>query len=85
MADGAIQPHIHDCIVNVQEGQHTYRYRVFFKRHRRLRFNQSSPLRAGRNTLRGDIVVMRMGTLHPRPVINMRARDSAISDFMIPR
>jgi hypothetical protein len=85
MADGAIQPHIHDCIVNVQEGQHTYRYRVFFKRHRRLRFNWSLPLRAGRDTLRGDIVVMRMGTLHPRPVINMRARDSAISDYMIPR
>ena len=85
MADGAIQPRIHGCIVDMQEGQHTYRCRVFFKRHRHLRFNSSIPLKAGRDTLRGDIIVMRMDTLHPRPVINMRARDSAISDYVIPR
>jgi hypothetical protein len=37
--DGNIMTGSHDCIVNVQEGQHTYHYRVFFKHHRRLRFN----------------------------------------------
>ena len=29
--DAVLQPYIHDCLVTVHEGRHTYRFSVFFK------------------------------------------------------
>ena len=31
--DAAVQPYIHDCIMNVKEGQYTHQFRVFYKQH----------------------------------------------------
>lgn len=39
LADSKIQPYVHDCMVIIREGKWTYRFRVFFKRHCRLRKN----------------------------------------------
>ena len=29
--NAAVQPYIHNCIVNVKEGQYTHQFRVFYK------------------------------------------------------
>ncbi|KAI6023615.1 hypothetical protein BKA83DRAFT_4262000 [Pisolithus microcarpus] len=68
----ALQPYIHNCQVTVHEGRHTYNYCVFFKRHCRLQVN----------ALLRDVVVMRIGTQTCR-VVNMRARDSVIADYIV--
>lgn len=70
-----LQPYIHDCVVDISEGRHTYSYIIFFKRHRRLPLNCSLG-----SLFRGDVVVMRLGTRNAR-VVNMRGRDSALVDF----
>lgn len=85
LANSTIQPYIHDCIVNVTEGKQIHRFRVFYKRHSRLRNNRSLPHIAGLQAFRGDIVVMRVGALHELSVVNMRGHDARISDWMICR
>jgi len=80
--DAIIQPYVHDCMVLVHEGSQVHRFRVFYKRHCHLPVNRSF---AGRRILRGDIVVMRAGVLCPLSVVNMRGRDTAVSDWMIHR
>jgi hypothetical protein len=80
--DGKIQPHVHDCIVQVcEEGQIHY-FRVFFRRHRRLPVNRSL---SRATPFRGDIVIMRVGALDKLSVINMRGRDTVVSDYMVNR
>jgi hypothetical protein len=80
-----IQPYIHDCHVTVREHRNTYRYCVFFKNHRHLRVNQFLLKGDGHAELkfRGDAVVMRVGTR--TGFVNMRERDTAISDWAMER
>ena len=42
--DAAVQPYVHDCIVNIKEGQHTHQFRVFYKRHVQLHTNTFLPM-----------------------------------------
>ncbi|THH19567.1 hypothetical protein EUX98_g8746 [Antrodiella citrinella] len=81
--DGSrLQPYVHDCTARVKDGRHVYDFVVFFKNHRYLPLSTS--LRSLTNAaVRGDIVIMRLGT-HGR-VVNLRQRDSALADFVITR
>jgi len=82
LANGKIQPHVHDCIVQVHEAGQIHSFRVFFKRHRRLLVNRSLSLAT---PFRGEIVIMRVGVLDKLSVVNMRGRDTAVSDYMVNR
>ena len=64
------------------EAGRTYRFRVFFKRHHRLRPNRSLP---GHVVFPGDILVMRAAALHTQSVVNMRERDTILSDYLVSR
>ncbi|KAF8135411.1 hypothetical protein EV363DRAFT_1159366 [Boletus edulis] len=79
--DSSVQPYIHNCEVTVLDGQHVHRFRVFFKRHRHLPWNPS--LSDCNHIFRGDVVVMRVGKGPLQAVVNMRARDSEVADYMI--
>lgn len=81
LEDAVLQPYIHDCMVQIWEGRHLYRFRVFFKRHCHLPINRSLP----ELSLRGDGVVMRLSKGNNLSVINMRGRDSILSDYAIMR
>jgi hypothetical protein len=80
LSDGKIQPRVHDCIVQVREEGQVHCFRVFFKRHRRLPVNRSLSLAT---PFRGDIVIMRVGALDKLSVVNMRGRDTVVSDYMV--
>ena len=81
LQDFCLQPYIHNCEVSVVEGRHTYRFRVFFKRHCHLHLN---PLLSGDiSAFRGDAVVMRIGVGSRQAVVNMRSRDAAIADYVM--
>ena len=82
LADGKIQPFVHDCIVTVYEGRQIHRFRVFFKRHQKLPANRCLP---DGISVRGDIVAMRVGALDQLSVVNMRGRDTVVSDYMVKR
>jgi hypothetical protein len=82
LSGSEIQSYVHDCIVTVYERQQTHRFRVFFKRHQKLPANQSLP---NGMSFRGDIVIMRVGALNQLSVVNMRGRDTVISDYMVKR
>lgn len=80
LQDATLQPYVHNCQVTVHEGRHTYKFCIFFKRHCRLQRN--ALLSGVGNHFRGDAVVMRVG-VGPRSVVNMRARDVAVADYMM--
>lgn len=82
LSGGKIQPFIHDCVVTVYEGKQTHRFRVFFKRHQKLPANRSLPDGV---PFCGDIVIMRVGALDQLSVVNMRGRDTVVSDYMVNR
>lgn len=75
--DSRIQPYVHDCLVTVKEFGRTYRYRVFYKVHTKLRKNNSLM------GLRGSMFVMRAAALEHRSVVNMREHDAALADFLV--
>ena len=79
-----LQPYVHDCCVRIHEGNQTHQLRVFFKRHRRLQYNNSLPFMRRRIVAQGDFVVMRVG-VYPSSVVNMRGHDPQISDWVIGR
>ena len=83
--DAAVQPYIHNCDVHVHEGNHMYSFIMFFKRHCRLGFNNAIlPIRGStRARFRGDILVMRLSVRNAKGVVNMRERDSILSDWVI--
>src|ERR1700685_2991415 len=81
--DATMQSYIHDCLVRVHEGKHAYHFRVFFKRHCHLRINQSLRWFSKGHTFRGDALVMRVGTRCHDSVVNMRDRDTILSDYAI--
>jgi hypothetical protein len=78
-----MQSYIHDCLIRVHEGKHVYNFRVFFKRHRRLHINQSIRRLSDDHTFRGDALVMRAGARDYNSVVNMRERDTILSDYVI--
>ncbi|KAG1859695.1 hypothetical protein F4604DRAFT_1588985 [Suillus subluteus] len=80
LQEATMQPYVHNCFVNVCKGRHIYRFCIFFKQHLRLRANVL--LSSGDHKFQGDTVVMRVGVNHPS-VVNMRARDNALADFII--
>lgn len=85
MLDEAIlQPYVHDCVMNVSEGRHTYNFCIFFKRHCRLKANNllMKKLRSG-GVFRGDVLVMRLGTRFG--YVNMGGRDNIVSDWAVRR
>ena len=82
LSGSEIQSYVHDCIVTVYERQQTHRFCVFFKHHQKLPANQSLP---NGTSFRGDIVIMRVGALNQLSVVNMRGRDTVISDYMVKR
>ncbi|KAG1786742.1 uncharacterized protein HD556DRAFT_1247896, partial [Suillus plorans] len=77
-----MQPYVHNCFVTLHEGRHTYQFCVCFKRHCRLRANPI--LSSIDHIFRGDAVVMRSGT-SAGSVVNMRARDNLLTDFVMDR
>jgi hypothetical protein len=85
--EGAIlQPYVHDCVVHVREGKNTHQFAVFFKRHCRLKVNtllSVGRVSEERMVFRGNVLVMRLGIINPRNVVNMRGRDTMLSDWMI--
>ncbi|KAF8957896.1 hypothetical protein BDZ97DRAFT_1924155 [Flammula alnicola] len=85
LGESVLQPWVHNCVVTVQEGRHTYRYMIFFKRHRL--FGPSQCLQTLSNGqpsfLRSDVVVMRIGTT--ASYVNMRGRDSVLADWLMCR
>jgi hypothetical protein len=83
LQDAALQPYVHDCVVRVNEGPHTYNFRVFFKRHCRLRLNMSLSKQSVPTNFRGDIVVMKIGVRNE--YVNMRGRDGILSDWLSSR
>jgi hypothetical protein len=82
-SSATLQPYIHDVEVAVQEHSHTYRYRVFFKRHCRLQANASLMALDPELTFKGDAMVMRVGSRGN--LVNMRDRDTILSDYIITR
>ena len=74
--NASIQPYVHDVIVNIEEGERTYTFQVFYKLHHAL--PQCPFIR-----LRGSMFVMRVAALEPESVVNMRDRDTILSDFMV--
>ncbi|KAG1743615.1 uncharacterized protein EDB91DRAFT_1051206, partial [Suillus paluster] len=80
LEEATMQPYVHNCFVNVCEGRHIYRFCIFFKRHLHLRANVL--LSRGYHKFQGNAVVMRVGANHPS-VVNMRASDNALADFII--
>ncbi|KAF8575250.1 hypothetical protein K439DRAFT_1370369 [Ramaria rubella] len=59
--EGAVvQPYIHDCLVYVIKGRHTYHFCIFFKSHFHLLVNQAAHPTNGM-AFHGDVLVMRVG------------------------
>jgi hypothetical protein len=77
LADSKIQPYVHDCLVTVTESDKTYRFRVFYKIHAKLRQNRYLL------GLRGSMFVMRAGAFEHHSVVNMRERDVILADFLV--
>jgi hypothetical protein len=83
LASPKLQPYVHDLEATVVERRNTYRYRVFFKRHCRLSINLSLYGLNPESRLRGDVVVMRVGSKGDGALVNMRERDTVISDYLV--
>jgi hypothetical protein len=77
------QPYLHDCLIRVHEGSHTYQFRIFFKRHCFLPVNKSVRCGSQGHVFRGDALVMRVGARDRHSVVNMRERDTILSDYVI--
>lgn len=77
LADSKIQPYVHDCFVTVTESRNTYRFRVFYKIHTKLRQNRFL------SGLHGSMFVMRAAALEHHSVVNMRERDVILADFLV--
>ncbi|KAG2108147.1 hypothetical protein BD769DRAFT_1366007 [Suillus cothurnatus] len=78
--DASVQPYVHNCFVTLHEGRCIYQFCIFFKRHCHLRIN--TLLSSGDNVFRGDAAITRVGT-SAGSVVNMRARDNALADFIM--
>jgi hypothetical protein len=86
--DAAMQPYIHNCTIQVQEGNNIYCFAEFFKWHCHLKLNHSMPVeRDGvkQPEFHGDILVMRLGAMALETFINMRECDTLLADWVINR
>ncbi|KAG1885140.1 hypothetical protein F4604DRAFT_1918803 [Suillus subluteus] len=83
LLDGAnVQPYVHNCCVTLHEGRHKYQFCIFFKQHCHLGAN--TILSSIDHIFRGDAVIMRIGA-SAGSVVNMRARDKSLADFVMHR
>lgn len=85
LMDAVLQPYVHDCLVLIREGRQTHRFRVFFKRHTRLRHNPSLSRSLRQSERTGEFLVMRASALKLMSVVNMRGGDLMLADWMISR
>ena len=83
LGEPTLQSYIHDCLVAVHEGDNVYRFRIFFKCHCRLRINKSMGYISRGHIFRGDALIMRVGARDRHSVVNMRDRDTVLSDYAI--
>jgi hypothetical protein len=83
MQHSQTQPYIHNCIVTLHEGINTYKFMVFFKNHQRLPRNNCLAVFSRCSNLRGDVLVMRIGTKFS--YVNMRERDTVLADWFMRR
>ena len=83
LGENTIQPYVHNCIVTVYEAGHKYQFMVFFKRHAYLKESRSllALLQGCPMLLKGDAIVMRMGSL--ASYVNMRDRDTILADWLM--
>ena len=84
LAERRIQPYVHDCLVSIQDDRCTHHFRVFLKRHARLRTNKYL---AGKNNfdMHGSLFVIRVAAMESSSVVNMRSGDAKLLDWMIGR
>lgn len=78
------QPYVHDVIVTVIRGQHSYRFNIFMKNHRLLPINSTISALVPGSQWNGDVLVMKMGRTVPG-VINMSGADGQLADFAVRR
>ncbi|KAF8057801.1 hypothetical protein FPV67DRAFT_1455888 [Lyophyllum atratum] len=83
MGGQKLQPHIHDAIVVVREGERETQFHVFVKNHRYLPVNDIIAGWGVGMGWKGDIVVMRKGIMHD--FVNMQTRDIPLADFAVRR
>ncbi|KAJ7019622.1 hypothetical protein C8F04DRAFT_1197541 [Mycena alexandri] len=76
-SDGARQPFIHDFRVQLKHGRKISHFCIFLKRGMVLSPNACTDVVAG------DVVVMRVGTKDPKNLVNMRATDRVMADFVL--
>jgi hypothetical protein len=90
LGGSTMQPYVHNCMVDVKERGRTYRFTVFFKRHCMLPINNcitrlKYQAHLDTQPFRGDIVVMRVASKNTGSYVNMRDRDTILSDFVVIR
>jgi hypothetical protein len=79
-----LQCHVHDCVVRVYDGQHSFTYDVYFKRHKSLPVNRSIRAVVDQDRMRGDVLVMRRSSVGGG-VVNMRELDTVMADRFMSR
>ena len=82
--NAAVQPYVHDAIVNVKEGQHTHQFRVFYKWHVWLHTNTFLPM-TDCVSMRGSMLVMHVAALDSSSIVSMWGGDTILVDFLIGR
>ncbi|KAK7448104.1 hypothetical protein VKT23_013862 [Stygiomarasmius scandens] len=85
LADARTQPYIHDVVVTITYRNKTYKFRVFFKRHKLLPINQAIR-RLSRVSVEGDVLLAAVGkTVEIRNLRGgdeRRAADLAVKKLM---
>ncbi|KAJ7265272.1 hypothetical protein C8J57DRAFT_1230283 [Mycena rebaudengoi] len=76
MANTTRQPYIHDVFIQVRHGGSVSCFRVFFKRHRHL---PTHPVLQ----IQGDLLLMRMAATNWDSVVNLRASDRHLTDWVV--
>ncbi|KAJ3769379.1 hypothetical protein FB446DRAFT_648748, partial [Lentinula raphanica] len=61
LSRSSTQPYIHDCVVEVVHRRKRYKFRVFFKRHKKLPINQPI-LQLSNARMDGNVLVVACGT-----------------------
>ncbi|KAJ7242226.1 hypothetical protein C8J57DRAFT_1237084 [Mycena rebaudengoi] len=76
MANTTRQPYIHDVFIQVRHGGSVSCFRAFFKRHRHL---PTHPVLQ----IQGDLLLMRMAATNWDSVVNLRASDRHLTDWVV--
>ncbi|KAF8147654.1 hypothetical protein K438DRAFT_1989563 [Mycena galopus ATCC 62051] len=75
--DTKVNPHLHDFDVKLEHGHKTSYFRIFLKRGKRIAANQHTI------GLVGEIVIMRLSASDGTTLINSRATDGPVMDFVL--